>query len=234
MPVGVILEAFNPFIPLNDRDSSIPVAILRYHLKNTSRRKLRVSLYGNLSNIVGAPRRRWAGQRGAQGPRHDRSLPDDGQAPAQLPRFGSMSLATPWEEAGVWRMWKDGGLAKFWEAITESDEFPPKGEGTIHTGSPVVAHATIPPAAGEAVIPFFLTWHFPIFEHWQKRNGSRVRPHLAELLRHGLARRLGRRRVHVSHYEPALRGDPPLPRHALRLDAPRPTSSTPSAPSLRS
>jgi len=170
VPVRVILEAFNPFVPLNDKDSGIPVAVFLYHLKNTSRRELRVSLYGNLSNIVGHP----DGDGRVNEARQIHGVTGlyltSTKHPPTSPRFGSMALATTWEEASVWRMWKDGGLAKFWEAIAWADDFPPKGEGAVHTGT-VAAHATIPPGS-EAVIPFFLAWHFPIFEHWQKRNGA--------------------------------------------------------------
>ena len=34
LPLDAELEAFNPFIPLNADDSGIPVALLRYKLRN--------------------------------------------------------------------------------------------------------------------------------------------------------------------------------------------------------
>ena len=42
LPVHVSLEAFNPFIPLNEKDSGLPVAILRYTVKNTDQRQRRL------------------------------------------------------------------------------------------------------------------------------------------------------------------------------------------------
>lgn len=51
-PVRVSLEAFSPFIPLNARDSSLPVTILNYTLKNTGDTPVEVSLAGWLSNAV--------------------------------------------------------------------------------------------------------------------------------------------------------------------------------------
>ena len=38
MPLEAAVEAFNPFIPLNDKDSSIPVAIFLVHLKNPTKK----------------------------------------------------------------------------------------------------------------------------------------------------------------------------------------------------
>ena len=168
MPVRVTLEAFNPLIPLNDKDSGIPVAILLFHIRNNARAPLDATLFGNLSNIVGHPDvegrvnqvRRSPGMTGLY-------LTTEKHAPTS-PQFGSMALVTCWEEADVWPRWTagHGTLAKLWEAIAWSDRFPPPGEGAVPTGT-VAARVHIP-AATEVTIPFFLTWHFPVFEHWQR------------------------------------------------------------------
>ncbi|WP_254636277.1 GH116 family glycosyl-hydrolase, partial [Lysinibacillus sp. GbtcB16] len=49
-PIHVKLKAFNPFIPLNDKDSSIPCAILEYEVTNRSEDELDLSVVGNLTN----------------------------------------------------------------------------------------------------------------------------------------------------------------------------------------
>jgi len=166
VPLEVELEAFNPFIPLNDQDSGIPVAILIYHLRNRGKRPVEATILGNLTNIVGEGREVKRINRG----RRSRGLTglflsaEEGGRPA--PDLGSMALTTPWAEASVWPRWRDGQLAKFWEEIAESDTFPPRGQGTTDTGT-VTAHCRLKP--GESVsIPFLITWHFPIFEHWHK------------------------------------------------------------------
>ena len=58
IPVDVTLEAFNPFIPLNAKDSGIPAAILLYHFKNTSNKTIEGTIYGNLRNIIGDPEKK--------------------------------------------------------------------------------------------------------------------------------------------------------------------------------
>jgi uncharacterized protein (DUF608 family) len=51
-PVGVRAEVFSPFIPLNSRDSSIPVTILRFSVSNRSDQPVDVTLTGWLQNGV--------------------------------------------------------------------------------------------------------------------------------------------------------------------------------------
>jgi non-lysosomal glucosylceramidase len=170
VPLKVELEAFNPFIPLNEDDSSIPAAILIYRLHNPGKRTVKATVFGNLTNIVGEgdnvqrvnARKRSRGITGL----HLRAE----QAGVPAPDLGSMSLATTWKQTAVWPRWKDGRISKFWEAIAWSDTFPPRGEGHTDTGT-IAARCTIKP--GETVsIPFFITWYFPVFVHWRKPEGQ--------------------------------------------------------------
>jgi len=53
MPVEAKLEAFTPLIPLATDDSSLPVAVLRYSIKNITNGPLTVSVAGSMSNLCG-------------------------------------------------------------------------------------------------------------------------------------------------------------------------------------
>ena len=53
MPVKVSLEAFNPFIPMNVEDSSIPGGIFRYTIRNTQKVPVSVSLLATMKNPIG-------------------------------------------------------------------------------------------------------------------------------------------------------------------------------------
>jgi uncharacterized protein (DUF608 family) len=52
-PVDVRLKAFNPFIPTDISTSSIPMASLRYIVRNKTSAPLEVSIAGNLQNFIG-------------------------------------------------------------------------------------------------------------------------------------------------------------------------------------
>jgi len=172
VPVAVTLEAFNPFIPLNDKDSSAPVAILLYHLRNTGKRPVSATVFGNLTNVIG-PRE------GAS--RANEAKSGDGitglylaahNVPDDSPRFGSMALAAAWPDVDVWTNWSDDGrgrMAKFWDTVTAwADGAAPPPTGGSATGT-VAARCELKP--GETVtIPFLIAWHFPVFEHWRRQR----------------------------------------------------------------
>ncbi len=51
-PAEVVTEAFNPFIPSNDRDSSIPAAFFNITIKNTSNKTIKYTVLGTVSNLL--------------------------------------------------------------------------------------------------------------------------------------------------------------------------------------
>ena len=53
LPVKVGLEAFSPFIPLDLKNSSLPVTIMEYTLENTSEDGIEFSVQGHLNNALG-------------------------------------------------------------------------------------------------------------------------------------------------------------------------------------
>ncbi len=54
LPVQVLLEAFNPMVPLDAANSSIPCAIFRLTAKNPGKESAEVALFGTLQNAVGS------------------------------------------------------------------------------------------------------------------------------------------------------------------------------------
>jgi hypothetical protein len=53
LPLSVALEAFNPFVPLDVDASSLPVAIFRYRLRNTSSRPVQAAVAFSILNPIG-------------------------------------------------------------------------------------------------------------------------------------------------------------------------------------
>ena len=187
LPVAVHLMAINPLIPLNDKDSGLPVAILQYMVVNTGNRPVEVSIVGSLQNAVGldgqaAPspccgpqvptglggnRNTWIEQPGLAGLKMTSDKYTQQQAP-----FGTMALATThagerthlteWAEPGWW-----DAMQRFWDDFRDDGRLDnsrasgePSADGQTHQGS-ICCTATITPDEGVVSFPFLIAWHFP-------------------------------------------------------------------------
>lgn len=51
-PADAVINAFNPFIPSNDKDSSLPAAFFSITLKNTSKDTMTFSVFQNMTNVL--------------------------------------------------------------------------------------------------------------------------------------------------------------------------------------
>jgi uncharacterized protein (DUF608 family) len=183
MPVGITLEAYNPFIPLDDKDSGLPVAILHFQLHNPGPKAVQVSLAANLYNAVGYP-----GDGSFGGPTLGQGtnvyLDRDGtrgllmtsqKHPPDDPKFGSLALTTSWPDVDRQSCWFRGGwfdaLHRFWDEFSTTgtlqertyEDPSPDGKGDV--GS-IVLKAELAP--GESVtLPVYITWCFPTFvKYW--------------------------------------------------------------------
>ncbi|WP_158560516.1 GH116 family glycosyl-hydrolase [Paenibacillus contaminans] len=122
-PVDVKLTAFNPLIPLNDKDSSLPAAIFTFEVCNRTLEHLDISLVGNVSN----PFKRGAvntyfDQNSYKGFKlHSNFYKDDD------PEYGDITLSTDGENISYQSYWYRGGwfdnLTVFWKDFTTPGMF---------------------------------------------------------------------------------------------------------------
>ncbi|MBS3764641.1 MAG: hypothetical protein KGZ25_15185, partial [Planctomycetes bacterium] len=165
VPVDITLEAFNPLVPGDPDASGIPVAVLRYHLKNRKHSATKVSLAYCIPNPVRpddgktAEMRKAYGFRGVLLGNSELASTNPGTGTIALAaRGGRKTVAAGWPHyldrerlaiQAFWRDFKDDGRIK---SADESDRDPGKG----------VVCSTINLEGGETKeITFYLTWHFP-------------------------------------------------------------------------
>lgn len=191
MPVDVSLEAYNPFIPLNDKDSGIPVAIFRFDLTNKTQDAVNLTLAANLANVIGYP-----GTGSLYGDFLGKNVnefrQEDGLSGLCLsstkyapnsPKFGTMTLTTPWQDTTHKSYWLRGfwfdNYHNFWDEFSKSGEFTEQVYEPVDTAihhrpdiGSLGLKATLKP--GESVtLPIYITWHFPNFEkYWGASNCS--------------------------------------------------------------
>ncbi|MBW3622840.1 MAG: hypothetical protein KY468_05455 [Armatimonadetes bacterium] len=174
MPLQVALEAFNPFIPLNDRDSSLPVAVFLIHLHNPTSKRVKATLFANLENRIGHPE---VGE-GEIAPHEEEGLGGlvmrTRKHDPSSPRYGTLALMTPHQDLNVATHWFRGGwfdsLHYFWDHASESGELPENretaqaGPNATDIGS-IGLRTSLGP--GESVtLPVVIAWHIPNFEKY--------------------------------------------------------------------
>ena len=176
LPVRVSLEAFSPFIPLDPENSGLPVAVLRYRVRNPGKTAVTASIAFSLDNPVG-PKTRGSLRRMAEG---GRSNEFRGAAGDQLqglymtdtslaeedPERGSFALCLlnsgdgrvtylrGWPAAKWW-----ASPMLFWDDFSADGQLGPEAAERKLTGA-LCLQRDIKPGS-EAEYTFLLAWHFP-------------------------------------------------------------------------
>jgi len=190
VPLDVRIEAFNPLIPGDADASGIPLAVLRFVLRNRTRRRVAASVCGSLLNFIGADgssappgwegmpdhralmkrnRNEYRAARGLRGIHMYTARPEP-----LSERFGTIALATT--SAGVthrtaWanRSW-GGPLLDFWDDFSDDGRLEPRPlEDADAPTASLAVRVNVPPR-GERTVLFLLAWHFPNRYTWTRRK----------------------------------------------------------------
>jgi len=172
-PVSIRMTAFNPFIPHNDRDSSIPTAMFLFEVTNTDAEPVEISLAGSLSN----PFLEQCVNAYAEGGNGVRSVRVGSLAhQPDSPQYGEIAMSTDSADTSHQTYWYRGGwfdnLTVFWKDFTAPgrlaerryDEPRTLNRHVLHEypndTATLCSHRRLGP--GEtAVIRYAITWHFP-------------------------------------------------------------------------
>ncbi len=163
LPVRVELEAFNPFVPLDVEASGLPVAILRYVIKNPGSAPAQVSVALSIENPVGGAGRQclFREEQGLCGLYIDNPFLAE-----RDPLQGSLALCAVGAPAGSftylkgWKraQWWDGALA-FWDDFSADGALNSDAPAAMPVGSLAVKQSV--PGGREARVTFLIAWHFP-------------------------------------------------------------------------
>ncbi|HLE70729.1 MAG TPA: GH116 family glycosyl-hydrolase, partial [Vicinamibacteria bacterium] len=169
VPLQATLETFNPFIPGNDVDSGLPIAIFYWRLRNEGRSRVEATVLASLENgaswrEIGRTRNQFVEEDALRG-----ILMTSEKLPPDHPNHGTLALATLHPETthtarwdrGEWfdaqsLFWEDFSIDGRLEPFTASDPSP---ENRNDVGS-VGALLSLDPGE-EKVAAFLIAWHFP-------------------------------------------------------------------------
>ena len=170
VPLEVSLEAFNPFIPGNDVDSGLPVALFYWHLRNTSRSRVEATVMASCSNAAGGHDQLGGNVNTlvSEGGLRGIHMTTTRLAP-EAPEYGSLALATLAEPVTYRTQWPRGewfdAQSLFWDdfmrdgRLRDVAESDPSPEGKTDVGS-IGGLVSLAPGE-EATVAFLLAWHFP-------------------------------------------------------------------------
>ncbi|WP_195572245.1 GH116 family glycosyl-hydrolase [Paenibacillus sp. 1001270B_150601_E10] len=173
-PGKVQMTAFNPFIPLNDQDSSIPGAYFDIELTNTSDRALDYTVALTVSNPFMDQQRycKYTFEQNIHWIKQSSSLYKNDD-----PKFGDITIATDADEASYQEYWYRGGwfdnVEMFWNDFAttgklksrhyESAQAEAASEHTDH--STLAAHVKLSPGEKRSV-RFIISWSFPNYTNY--------------------------------------------------------------------
>jgi len=175
IPVDVKIKAFNPLIPGDVDNSSMPVAIIDFELINTSGKEVSFSICGTMLNFIGEDGSQGKAEGNKNTFREEEGLngilfTSDG-VDKSAEQWGEMALVSPSEGRISYRTsWLPihwgSSLLDFWDDFSDDGILENRiDENTDKPMASLVVSNTIP-ANGTKTIRFLLTWYFPNRRSW--------------------------------------------------------------------
>ena len=190
MPVDVRLQAFNPLIPGEPDASGIPVAVLRYVIKNKTGQGLKASVCGTVPNFIGSDgsnlSRDWKGDPVVAGTNKNRNEFRDGPVVSGIlmssagvdptaEAWGTIALSVPSGQPLSCRTaWSEESwgtsLLDFWDDFSRDGRLEERELKSADMPlASLAAEIDIPPQ-GTRSVTFLLTWHFPNRVTWTQKK----------------------------------------------------------------
>lgn len=156
------MTAFNPLIPHNERDSSIPAAFFEITITNISSDTLDFSVAATLKNPYGGSKNEFFQNGGVRG-----MLLTQPSANPESADFGELTLATDAENVSYQEYWYRGGwfdnLETYWRNFTECETFTNRSYDSAGNGDHATLCARKTLEAGEGfTVRYLIAWYNPI------------------------------------------------------------------------
>jgi uncharacterized protein (DUF608 family) len=179
IPVDVKIKAFNPLIPGDVDNSSIPMAIIDFELTNTSNKEVSFSICGSMQNFIG--------EDGSQGKAADNKntfrkkqgmegiyFTSEG-VDNEADQWGEMALVSPSQGQVSYRtswlpMHWGSSLLDFWDDFSDDGVLENKEDELTDKPMASLAVNNLLPANGTKTIRFLLTWYFPNRTAWASQT----------------------------------------------------------------
>ena len=168
IPLEVRVTGWNPFIPLDDKNSGIPCAVMEYKLENKSKNPVEFDFSFHLSHLAPGCGREGKSSRNGEIP--GKGVFFSNTEDPQAESFGSASLSVIGYEPAIKAMWLRSpgwdfdSLSALWREVSAGEFTVNKGSNAIdiegRNGGSILLHGRLP-AGGTITYPILITWHFP-------------------------------------------------------------------------
>ena len=168
IPLDVSLIAWNPFIPLDDKNSGIPCAILEYTLHNNSSRAVDYEFSYHLSHLAPGCRPDQAASANAVIAGKGAFLFNREAANAEA--YGSATLTAIGAKPRIKAMWlrspgwEFDSLSALWREVSSGTFTTNEGSNTVdnagRNGASILLDGHLAPGDSRTY-PILITWHFP-------------------------------------------------------------------------
>jgi len=168
VPLDVRVTAWNPFIPLDDKNSGIPCAILEYSFHNSSKEPVEFQFSYHLSHLAPGCGRDETTSRNIALPGTGVFLHNAEEPNSES--YGSACLMAIGEHArvkGMWLRspgWEFDSLSALWREVSTGSFTENAGsnqsEAAGRNGGSILLEGTLAPGASRT-IPVVIAWHFP-------------------------------------------------------------------------
>lgn len=189
LPLDIELEAFTPFIPLDEKNSGIPGFRMKYTVTNRASKEMKVAVCGTMYNFTGYTTYDGYDRMYQDGKPYNKQVAagnlkglyfDNEGLDKNAVNYGNLALMTPnqnvtckpyWQEGGWW-----DGAEEFWQDFRADGELCEDVKSNA-VGSNVVASSTermigsisvketLQPGESKE-FSFYFTWYFPNRYGW--------------------------------------------------------------------
>ena len=170
-PAVVRLCAWNPFIPHDDFNSSLPVAFFEWEIENTSDKTVQFAIAGTVCNPAKSTLNKKISLNGLIGV----FLGSAGMENTEV-GYSDLCILTDNEDTIAQEYWYRGkwkdGCTTYWKNFSELDRMPQRSYPQPSKGDhgTVVSYVTVP-AKNKAKLRFVIAWNVPVaYNYWKPRQ----------------------------------------------------------------
>jgi len=179
-PGEVEVLAFNPFIPLNDKDSSIPAAFFEIKIRNTTERNITYTVCLSVKNPLppGTTINTYGEAEGVKFIRlSSKTLKEDDL------NYGNLTIATDAMDVSYQEYWYRGAwfdeLTVYWKDFSSPGKLRNRHydecKHNVQDHCSLAAHIQVD-SKDEKTIRFIISWHFPnCYNYWNPEEDGKVK-----------------------------------------------------------